>query len=191
MQLSRVPEVSASSNSVGAQNRKRAVRRLLLGGLLTLFLLAAAGVYWPARVITQPIRLPDQSRAWVRSGSSVLVAPDFKNTRAVDFSGEMLIRVLAAEQPLRIHVPLLFLTVPKAATFIVTAQENGVSQVEVLEGTVDIARDFHSSWRQEIHVIAGQTAMLIRKVSFLEADSTRQRDIPSWTHDYWPPSANP
>jgi ferric-dicitrate binding protein FerR (iron transport regulator) len=179
----------ATSEAARGWGRHKSAPRALIAGVLSVLLIAAGSAYWLGRTTTRPIRLPDQSRAWIRSGSRVLVAPHFEDTRAVDFTGEMLIRTSIAKQPLRIHVPLLYLSIPGPAALIVTARGDGVAQVEVLSGAVDITRDYPSAWLDMPHVIAGQTAILVRKMDFLEADSTQQRDIPGWTRDYWPPSS--
>jgi hypothetical protein len=81
------------------------------------------------------------------------VAPDFENTRSIELSGEMLIRVATGARPLRIRSPLMILTGQGPALLAVKSFPREISaQVEVLEGEIDVERAYQSSWQESAHV---------------------------------------
>jgi ferric-dicitrate binding protein FerR (iron transport regulator) len=179
----------ARQNENGNRRQLRLLSALLIAGALA----GGAGIilYRTALPTVRAARLPDQSHVWVRSGSSIRVAPDFEITRSIEMSGEILIRVAAGARPLRIRSPLMIVTVQGPAVLAVTSFPREIgARVEVLEGEIDVDRAYQSRWHESAHVPAGETGLIARQLDILEHDPTQKRDIPSWIRRYWRPVAN-
>ena len=127
------------------------------------------------------LRLPDGTRAFYRSDSTVEPGSGFPRPRKLIVNGDVLLKVPAAADPLIVSTRLFLLTVSGESALRITAysRETG-EQVQVVCGDVLARKNYPSKFDEPDHLAAGQMSMVNRTIDLMEKENFNPSEVAPW-----------
>lgn len=159
----------------------RAVRARCVATMLIASLCAGGVVawwLWTRGPGTTRVVLADGSSAVCARGSVLSMELGYPGRRGADLDGECWVSIVAGRSALVLRSRLMILTVPGVARVHVVARaREGGEQVEVLEGTVTVAKNYASMYSTPDELGAGEMSMVNQSIDLQEKEKMNEKDL--------------
>jgi len=120
------------------------------------------------------VTLPDNSKVWLRSGSTIFYKSDFNQDRSLTLKGTAYFEVMKGEVPFNVDASNLEVTV-LGTEFLVSCEDEITSSVAVSEGLVAVSTE-----QEKTKVAAGSTSFINNETGKILLEDQMDPNALSW-----------